>query len=722
MAEKDSNKKASQGAARTAKPWSPSFFIVVMLLILVVLGAGGYLLYHFQAQQGRAAAERELNTLSRLKVAQVSQWRAERTSYAASVMDSRYLIENITRLSQSASDTALKQSVLTELSSMEKSYFYRDICVVDTSGAVLAGLKSSSELPYAVTTHLSRALFEHRVMWVDFELQAGGSAPQMAIIAPLFCQEQGSETAVGAVVFKLDPCQDLYPLVQVGATSSPSAETMLVELNGDSVVYLNELHYRMGAALNVKIPLDRKDDVAVMAVSGGEGIFTGQDYRGTRVLSSLVPVAGTSWRLISKIDLAEVFSTWNMQTTMTISLTLGLLVVILAASGFFWQRKQQAVYAAITQENARRKALLNPFEYLVKYANDIILICDEGGRIVQINDRALEMYGYKRAEMLTFNLESLVTQEKLGAFQGALGIIREKGSHTAESVHKRKDGSSFPVEVSARFFQIEDKIYLQAFIRDISERKAREAEIHKLNSTLEERVRERTSQLESANKELEAFAYSVSHDLRAPLRGIDGWTQALVEDYQDKLGEKGTSILDRIRSETRRMGQLIDDLLKFSRDTRSDIKWQDVDLSALAQTITTRLQQSNTNRQIQFVIQPDLASKGDPHLLEIAITNLLDNAVKFTSTSPEARILFGQVLVQGKKTFFVRDNGVGFDMTYATKLFKVFQRLHKSSQFPGTGIGLATVQRIISRHGGQIWAEAQVNQGATFYFTLKEPP
>jgi PAS domain S-box-containing protein len=339
---------------------------------------------------------------------------------------------------------------------------------------------------------------------------------------------------------------------------------------------------------------------------------------------------------------------------------------------------------------------------------------------VQVNDRVLEAYGYSQDEIIGSSLSTLIAESELQAFQNQLNTVLEKGTISTEGRHKRKDGSTFPVEISARLFKIDDTNYLQAIIRDISERKLKEEEISKLNASLEKRVEERTAELENANKELESFAYSVSHDLRAPLRGIDGWSQALVEDYKDKLGEKGVSILSRIRGETQRMGQLIDDLLKFSRETRGELKVEDVDLTKVVQNVTSRLQLANPNRQIKFLIQQDLKTRCDSHLIEMALSNLLENAVKFTSKTEQPLILFGEILQQGKKVFFVRDNGAGFDMAYADKLFKVFQRLHKPSEYPGTGIGLATVQRIINRHGGRIWVDAQVNLGATFYFTLKE--
>ena len=228
----------------------------------------------------------------------------------------------------------------------------------------------------------------------------------------------------------------------------------------------------------------------------------------------------------------------------------------------------------------------------------------------------------------------------------------------------------------------------------------------------------RSAELEAANKELEAFAYSVSHDLRSPLRGIDGWSQALLEDYGGRLDQQGQGYLDRIRSETPRMGRLIDGLLQLSRVTRAEMQRQPVDLSALAQRIAARLAEANPGRQIEFMIQQALTVLADPRLLEVALTNLLDNAVKFTSHEPVARIEIRQTADRGQQSFVVRDNGVGFDMTYAGSLFGAFQRLHKVTEFPGTGIGLATVQRVIRRHGGHVWAMSQVGDGASFYFTL----
>ena len=226
-------------------------------------------------------------------------------------------------------------------------------------------------------------------------------------------------------------------------------------------------------------------------------------------------------------------------------------------------------------------------------------------------------------------------------------------------------------------------------------------------------------QLEESNKELEAFAYSVSHDLRAPLRSIDGFSQALLEDYNDKLDSTGQNYLRRVRAAAQNMGQLIDDILNLSRVTRYEMKKEKVNLSSLAREITDELSKAQPERQVSVGIAGDLTAKGDPNLLRIMLTNLLDNAFKFTGKHPLAKIEFGSIQKNGQTVFFIRDNGVGFEMKYADKLFTPFQRLHTTNEFPGTGIGLAVVQRIVHRHGGKVWAESEVEKGAAFYFTLE---
>lgn len=250
------------------------------------------------------------------------------------------------------------------------------------------------------------------------------------------------------------------------------------------------------------------------------------------------------------------------------------------------------------------------------------------------------------------------------------------------------------------------------------ERKAALDSLHALNASLEQRVQARTLELEAANRELEAFAYSVSHDLRAPLRAIDGFSQALLEDYGDTFDETARGYLQRVRTGTRNMTMLIDDLLRLSRISQAPLQPDDVDLSAMAHEIAARLRQHAPGRSVRVEIAPGLRVQGDPGLLRILLDNLLDNAWKYTGRTDAAHIVFDASDDVGETVFRVRDNGVGFDMRLAGKLFGAFQRMHRPDEFEGHGIGLATVRRIVHRHGGQVWAHAEPGRGATFHFTL----
>jgi len=374
-------------------------------------------------------------------------------------------------------------------------------------------------------------------------------------------------------------------------------------------------------------------------------------------------------------------------------------------------------FNGMLEEIAHRDNTLQFTSTSVDTASDAIFWITPEARIVNANTAACRSLGYTTEELFQLSIHNIDTRYNEHTAPQYFAQLRKSGSMTYESEHRTKAGRLFPVEVVANHFQFGSEERSCAFVRDITQRKQMEMEIHALNAGLEKRVRERTAELEEAIREQESFSYSVSHDLRAPLRHINSFSAILMEDYGSAIHGEVRNYLDRIIGATRKMANMIDHLLELSRVSRAELTQDSVDLSAEAIGVAVMLQETQPYRNVVFSIEEGLLARGDRQLLRQLLANLLGNAWKYTSERSSAHIEFGKIAEEGRETFFVKDNGAGFDMAYASKLFKIFQRLH-GAEFEGTGIGLATVHRIIMRHNGLIWADSAVNEGATFYFTL----
>ena len=950
------------------RPFHALEVLLFCLVVIVGIGVAGYLYTAAERRSFDAEARNQLAAIADMQVRQLSAWRAERLDDAKALQSNPFAIPGLLESLDSGRNLG---NVETWMAQLLEAYHYNAASLWDRNSRRRSWLPAGDRGGEPDRELAAQVMSARTPRLVDLHRDETTGAAHMTLAVPLL--STASPEPIGALLLSIDPTSFLFPLIQTWPTPSRSAETLLIRREGDEVVYLNDLRHRKNTVLSLRFPLDRAGLPAARAALGYEGVLYGTDYRGASVLAATKHVPDSPWYLVAKLDTEEALAALR-QRTRFIATSFGLLAAaLIAGTMFLWSRQAAQAHKQQLEAELERRAILGHFDFLSRFANDVILLFDKTGRIIDANQRAVDSYGYDREELLQLDPAALHDPVDAGKLAEIWESVKAKGplGLVFEAEHLRKDGSRFPVEVSARVIEVEGRefrqeiirditerkrvekslvekeqqyhtladsglaliwtskadkkcdyfnqpwltftgrsleqelgdgwvegvhpedlercieIYTRAFdrrepfsmhyrlrrhdgefrwilddgaprydshgsflgyighcldigeqkrveqallesedkfrsvveqssdlisltdadgvilyvspaseklfgakpkemtghhftefleessiptamtlfkesaeiswrttglellmkrkdgsvftgelngsrsqvlpgaatmvvIRDITKRKLIEQQIQQLNAELEQRVRDRTVQLEVANRELESFSYSVSHDLRGPLRGIDGWSLALVEEYRDKLDAQACEYLDYIRSDAQRMGQLIDDMLRLAQVSRGRMALTSVDMGALSQAVAARLQERQPSRRVEFKVEPGLTASGDAGLLEIALTNLIDNAWKFSGKRPVARIEFGRTEVDGHPAFFIRDNGVGFDMAYVHKLFGPFQRLHKSSEFPGTGIGLAIVQRVVHRHNGRVWAEAQPDGGATFYFTLQE--
>lgn len=835
------------------------------LILLATLAIGGHGYYRGQQQRYENEIRNQLLVIADLKVAQISAWRKERLEDGALVQHHFGVANELRRMLSGSQAVSPGAAVVDWMQAMKDHRGFQNVTLVDAHGAIRFSLLPQARLAEPCMKVVREVMASRQVTLSDIHRENETASSHLSVAVPILVPDQ--QTPIGVILLWTDPNLVLYPLIQSWLTPSRSAEVLLVRQEGDQVLFLNELRHRKDTAMKFRLPIGDAAErtPAAAAVSGREGLWSGLDYRGIPVLVAARRIPESPWHLIAKIDIEEVETPVHQRAVLV---SIVLLLTGLAAGpaiGLVWYQQRSRVKRVQRESETARHALLGHFSYLSRHANDIILLELESGQIIEANQRAEQTYGYDHEELLNLNIRDLIDRASLEEFDSKRNAMLHRQGSLYETRHRRKDGSVFPVEVSARVIEVDGRSFRQSIIRDITERKndeerlrraaaynrrlieaaldplvtiapdgtitdvntatekvtgypreqlvgtdfsdyftdpvrAREgyqqafregqiqdyeleirhrdgaltpviysasvyrdkagdvvgvfaaardiserkrihAEIQEINQELEQRVRQRTAELEAANKELEAFTYSVSHDLRAPLRAVNGFSRMLEERYAPQLSPEARHYLEVVRQSAVQMGRLVDDLLALSRLGRQALKTQTLAPGGLVRQAMEELSGEREGRQIEFVVGELPPCEADPALLKQVFVNLLSNALKYSRRRETARIEVASSRLSDLKptvsdgkleapstppagpdscVYYVRDNGAGFDMRYVGKLFGVFQRLHSQGEFEGSGVGLAIVERIIRRHGGHVWAEAEVDKGATFYFTIGE--
>jgi PAS domain S-box-containing protein len=822
-----------------------TIYLISGISFIIILA--GYWVLQSQEDAFRNAELENLKLIGHRNSVMLGNWINERETDAVLLSNNPEFVRTLDSYIQNKNTDISNAYILDRMNAFYQLKGYSNAFATDLSGKVLISLFSrDSYKNVELNNDWNKALQSRKPVMGDVkESELSPEEIVIDFVAPVYRNTKEMSEPIGFIVFRSSLKDYVYPMLAELPLKSKTVASNLVEKQGDRVVYLNRLKYLPGAPFRYSLPLNTPNLPAAMAVNGKEVLIKGIDYSGRKVIAALDSVSNTKWHLVTMINYREALKAFYFRRILVLLI---ILILIALVSAILISRNKRQEYDALMLKNAnevKRLAVLKHFEYLFKYANDIILLTDFDGKILEANGKADNMYGYTYDELKQMDIFQITAPEFRDKSKEVITSPDISSGVVYESEHINRNGVHFPVEISTISVTIDDKQYIQKIIRDISERKLAEKQLIELNKELADKVIERTDEVKIAqskidgffkvsiellsvtrndgsflqlnpawesvlgylidellnrkfiefvhpddlqetkealnamteqnplidfinryrckdgtykylkwnsvpygnliytaahditdtknaedviqnlndglmntNRELESFSYSVSHDLRAPLRSLEGYSSALRDGYADKIDEQGIHYLDRISNAAVKMATLINDLLQLSQLGQKQLTYQVINLSDIANKVAAELKEEYPTQQISFRIAETKSIKADSDLMRIVFNNLLGNARKFSSKKDISEVIFDTRKIDGQTTYYVQDNGEGFDMEYADKLFTPFQRYHHADDFPGTGIGLSIVLRIINKHKGKIWVESAVDKGTTVYFTI----
>lgn len=662
-----------------------------------------------------------INTVSIEKVGQIRQWRDQHLVEAeetTKLSDTIRLIDAVAKRADENDRIAL----LSIFSNFAKTYGYAASIAVRPDFSIALSSSDAVDLDQAAIALLPKAAESRSPMMTELHTISPNGKPGCNIVLPVFDYSVPGGRLSGFIVHYLEAQRSLYPIIDSWPVPSETAENILIRRDGNKTVFLSRARSIPNSALNFTLPFyDRQTALEANAAEGKTGFLTGRNYQGKSVIGVARAIEGTDWILVSEMETTEVLRPW-----LKIFVLLGIILVIGMAAAIFsgtavLQSRSSLKYKQLLESEKKLRAAESKFSIFMDHMPLMVMIKDEDSQILFANKAMVSRFLAdawlgKRPEDI-FDAEQAKLTRAWDRKAMAEGYVEYEETRMDKSGQLRfLLAQKFPI------IQDGEPRLLGQIMSDVTERNRSLRQIQDLNATLEEKVRERTAQLEASNLELQTFTYSVSHDLRSPLRALDGYAELLAEGSSSVLDDKGMHYIERIRGASARMAELINDLLSLSKVSNVVMKKEKIDIGKIADSIISEYIRKDPNRIVSISIKPSMLAICDELLIDTLFRTLIDNAFKFSSGRPRTIIEVGSTTTGQKRpgdlVYYVRDQGVGFDMSYKDKLFQPFHRIHGADEFPGNGIGLSIAKRIIDRHGGSIWLESEPGFGTTAYFCL----